>query len=270
MKRFVIFTVAALAAASFSSSAMAGTLYALSDFAGSSKLISIDTGTGAGTTVATVTGAAGSAFIGLTWDGTQFLSIDAATDRLYAINLAGTATLIGATGEDDIEGYLDFDPVSGKLYGGWRNLYQISTATGAASFIGATGRDDPSGLAFDGLGNAYLMDTHVNTGGAAELFTINTGTGATTSVGPWGPKLGDALGGLAFDGGVLYGIWADSLYSINTTTGAATLIGATGFSEVASLASVTLVGAQVPLPTSALMGLGMRGVLGAFRFRRRS
>lgn len=267
MKRAAVLTTAALVATMLANSAQAGTLYALSEFGGSGSLISIDTGTGAGTTVAVISGVATASWIGLTWDGSRFLSIDAGTDSLYSIDLAGTATLIGATGQSDIEGYMDFDPVSGSLFGGWRDLYSVSTTTGAATLVGDTGRDDPSGLAFDGLGTAYLMDTHVNGDGMARLYTLNTVTAATSLVGTWGPAAGDALGGLAFDGGTLYGIWGDSLYSVNTTTGVSTLIGATGYRDVASLASTTLVSA-VPLPTSALMGLGMLGVLGAMRRRR--
>jgi len=96
-----------------------------------------------------------------------------------------------------------------------------------------------------------------------KLVTINTSTGAATSVGSLGFSFVD---GLAFDPNTntLYGsddVFND-LLTINTSTGAATLVGALGFSDVRGLA-------VVPEPSTVILAaIGLIG-LAAFGRRRR-
>ena len=96
-----------------------------------------------------------------------------------------------------------------------------------------------------------------------ELLTINTSTGAGTSVGALGF---DRVEGLAFDPNTntLYGSDFDTekLLTINTSTGAGTPVGALGFTIVSGLAFV-------PEPSTVILAaLGLVG-LAAFGWRRR-
>src|ERR1700751_4181632 len=106
---------------------------------------------------------------------------------LYSVDVTtGTATLIGSTGVQFLEG-LARNPTTGKLYGTdfLGNLYSISSTTGAATLIGtpspfggSTGRGDIEGLDFDG--SALLGSTFG--GGAPTIFSIDLTTAATTNI----------------------------------------------------------------------------------------
>jgi hypothetical protein len=97
--------------------------------------------------------------------------------------------------------------------------------------------------------------------GADNLITINTATGAATTIGPvgtnQGPAAGSSVGGLEFDpdSGILYYSESINLYTINPATGAATLIGPHGVNEIAALAAV------VPEPANALWLLATMALL---------
>lgn len=91
----------------------------------------------------------------------------------------------------------------------------------------------PAGVSLHAMTYDVTTKTMYGAGGsgnAANLYTIDQGTGAATLVGAFGSSLSYMLM-LACDGsGNMYGIdiSTDSLYSINKGTGAATLIGSTG------------------------------------------
>jgi len=94
--------------------------------------------------------------------------------------------------------------------------------------------------------------------------TINTSTGAATSVGALGFPF---VRGLAFDPSTntLYGsdFSTDELLTISTSTGAATSVGALGFELVHGLA-------VVPEPSTVILAaIGFVG-LAAFGWRRRN
>ncbi len=167
------------------------------------------------------------------------LAYAVATDQnLYSVDVAtGTATLIGSTGVQLIEG-LARDPTTGQLYGtdSNGNLYAISSTTGAATLIGtpspfggSTGRDDIEGLDFDGstlLGSTFG-------GGAPTIFSIDLTTAATTDIVTANVST-DAVRSMAVLNPTTVLIRADfgpgpnSLYSIDLVTGNTILIGALG------------------------------------------
>ena len=122
---------------------------------------------------------------------------------------------------------LAFDSNSNILYGidiALDRLVAIQASTGQLETIGSLGVNFPNvaGLAFDPT-NQILYAT--SNGAAANLYTVDTSTGAATEVGP----LGTNVPGLAFNPNTstLYGVsgQTDALYTIDTATGAATQIG---------------------------------------------
>src|SRR5579863_4983399 len=109
-------------------------------------------------------------------------------------------------------------------------LYSINPLTGAATPIGLTGIS---------LGPWRDLSANSGTlyyGNGADLYTLNTSTGAGTLVGPFGN--GAQIGALVTVGGVLYG--GDegnaSIDTINTSTGAATILPGTPVSDIWGLA----------------------------------
>jgi LPXTG-site transpeptidase (sortase) family protein len=122
---------------------------------------------------------------------------------------------------------LDYDPVSGLLYGSTstqspvfpNGLITINMTTGAGTPVGA------------GFGFGSVTNIRANPAGALfgwwdpaadDLVSINSTTGVATLVGESGISTG--IYGMSFDAsGVLYFInVGGSIYTINTTTGAAT------------------------------------------------
>ena len=146
-------------------------------------------------------------------------------DRLYRVNLTnGTATAIGPTGFDDVEG-LAFN-AAGTLYGVddvTDQLVTIDTATGVATAVGPLNVVlTDMGLAFDCAGNLWMATDVPGT-----LYRVNPSTGAATAVGPQG----QAVTGLTTLGNTVYGLGGDgtnNLVTINTATGAATAVGPLG------------------------------------------
>lgn len=140
--------------------------------------------------------------------------------------LSSTATFDGFA--------MDFNSAATTLYG-----IQASTATASPNFFGTidttTGNFSPiaalTGLPAGSAGGMSVDPTtetfYVNDG--ATLYTLNTTTGALTSVGGFGTGLLNI--DIAIDrNGQMYGhdIGADNLLLIDKTTGAATVIGPTG------------------------------------------
>ncbi|MEQ1823502.1 MAG: PEP-CTERM sorting domain-containing protein [Fimbriimonadaceae bacterium] len=119
------------------------------------------------------------------------------------------------------EGDMSFDPLLNRLVvigkgAGITSAYQVdlANANAVSTLWTSTAFDDVSGVAFDSLGNGFLVDSHVNTGGVSELFSFNN-SGAN-SIGSLGIGLGPALG-MDFDGNDqlhLLGI-SGNLYHVN-------------------------------------------------------
>jgi hypothetical protein len=118
--------------------------------------------------------------------------------------------------------------------GGAMKTFRLVTVV-ALSILAGASRASASPFVLYGTGSHGSIDS---------LFTVNTGTGATTAVGPTGQSLG--VGGLAFDplGDILYATGqqigqtdsAFRLFTVDRTTGAATLVGSTGIFDIGGLA----------------------------------
>jgi PEP-CTERM motif len=139
----------------------------------------------------------------------------------------GAVTVVGQMGQVMTD--IAFDP-SGNLWGvTFGQLFRINSSTAAITFVGNLGASLNS-LVFGADGTLY--------GANNRLFSINTSTGAATSIG-----LGtySSSGDLAFIGGSLYLSSTvpigDSLYLVNALTGAGTNIGPIGFSSVFGMAT---------------------------------
>jgi hypothetical protein len=148
--------------------------------------------------------------------------------------------------------------------GGTTYLSTIDLGTGVVSTIGSTGFGSPfGGLAWDG-------DTMygISAGGSgAELFTVNLGSGAATSVGLVtidGVGLGTTALEFGTDG-VLYALpninegIAGHLLSIDPSTANATDLGFTGQNDLVALTSI-------PAPGMIAL-LGIAGLVGRTRRR---
>ena len=114
---------------------------------------------------------------------TTFLS-NSQPNSLYRINsITNDVTLVGPTGLTDLfEGDLDFDPVSGTLYGlqtgGTSSLFTVDINTGAATIVGSPlGLVDFSAMSFDDTGRLFLLETD----GADELVEVNPADGTVIS-----------------------------------------------------------------------------------------
>jgi len=178
-------------------------------------------------------------------------------NSLYSIiSGSGAATLVGPLGGNinNIEGDIGFDPTSGILYSMWdsgsgHGLFTLNTTTGAASYVGDLSMDDPSGLSIDAAGNMWVVDSHVNTGGALTLHQVNKATGGTISTMSMGVTINQPLLGTDFNeatGTMYMAAQNGRFYSVNTGTGLAMLVdthnvfGATGLAWVPEPASILL------------------------------
>jgi hypothetical protein len=149
-------------------------------------------------------------------------------NRLWQIDLyTGVATLVGPTGFRDIES-LSFSS-TGVLYGiadNSKRLVRCSLGNGSCTSVGHLGVTfKDTGLAFDNRGRLWMSTDEP---GPPEIFfRVNPNTGAGTAVGTQGQE----VTGLAFRGGVLYGLggdYNDNLVTIDRSTGAATPVGPLG------------------------------------------
>ena len=218
-----------------------------------------------------LTGAAGNArptgvpyLVGLTFgpDGTlygmgTFASGVFANSLIRIDPVTGAATRIGATGLIDIfEGDLDFDPVTGRLYGvqnvpgrgANRDLFEINPASGAASRIGTiTQGGDLSAMAFDNAGRLFVLDT-----ADTRLLQVDPATAAVIRATPIAQDWNQTAGMDFQPGtGVLFvaeGL-TDQLYTLDTTRGAVQVVGPLGAGpdEVAGLRFVPEPGGAVLL-----------------------
>ena len=230
------------------------------------QLITVDTNTGAGTLVGPLDGGNVGPF-GLTGFNSQLYTFNSTTDAINQISTStggvvasyniGTGPVLGAGGlafQSSTVGFLTtaLDP---NTFNYANNLYRFNLATGTSTLLTQTA-DTLSALAFSQSGTLYALGQL-----DGNLYTIDTTTGAMTTVGNVGVALGSTINSLAFSaGGTLYATLDDALYTINTTTGLATAIGdpamGTGFASVSGLAFANGVlpnAGTVPEPASILL-----------------
>jgi len=141
---------------------------------------------------------------------------------LYTIDTTtGLATLVGATGFNHVVS-IDFDPVSGTLYGianSGNALITIDTATGAGTAVATLSPSfQAPDMSFDSAGTLYTWSE----ASPDRLNTVNLTTGATTEIGPSG--LSTAATGLDIDSTdtIYLKNFDGSVYTIDAVTGAAT------------------------------------------------
>lgn len=161
---------------------------------------------------------------------TPILWIDDVAGNIGTVDIAtGTVNVIGSAGVVLTD--IAFDP-DGELWGiSFTNLYRLSKVTGAAALVGTTGIPMGNALVFDTSGTLYAAGASEN-----ELFTVDTTTGAGTSIGTVGSR---SAGDLAFNGGDLYmSNRNDRLVKIALApTVSGTAIGPFGFSDVYGMAT---------------------------------
>ena len=107
-------------------------------------------------------------------------------------------------------------------------LYTVDIDNGAMTLIGGSVAGGYTGIAYDDITGTMYGITW--SGSAAELYTIDLGTGASTHVGSCGYYL---FIDMAIDkAGICYGhdIIGDSIYTIDLSSAAVTLVGSTGIS----------------------------------------
>ncbi len=165
-----------------------GTLYVVEN--ATATLRTVDTATGADTEVGPLTNlAVGHSTAGLAWNAdnsTMYaLSTDATDGTVYTVDLVtGALTVIGNTGVP-LSIWLAIDSNGNAFIAGLDdNLYSIDLGTGAASLVG------PLGIAINFAQDAdFDPDTDILYaglyigGGANEWASIDTATGAATSLG---------------------------------------------------------------------------------------
>ena len=257
-----------------------GTLWGISNTIPNDTLFTIDTGTGAATEMGTTSGVTGVENLAIPPAPVAYTVDSDDADRLWLLYLTlGIVIDVGEVGFDEVEA-LAFSPdgILYGIDGGITDkLITIDLTTGAGTVVGPLGTSVSGvGLAFDMAGHLWMVDDSTeflysvdpDTGSATaigylgqevtglvargmtlyglggdgknNLVTINTATGAATSVGPLvNVTLSD--GGLAFDTyGTLWGMGApNTIFTVNPETGKAlaitNVLGATGFDNLAML-----------------------------------
>ncbi|WP_339723343.1 PEP-CTERM sorting domain-containing protein [uncultured Paraglaciecola sp.] len=143
---------------------------------------------------------------------------------LYTIDtVTGAATLIGATGFDEVTS-IDFNSVTGILWGisnETKELITIDTTTGLGTAVATMtwGRNSPD-MSFDSSGVLYTWSEP----SPDTLNTVNLVTGATTEIGP--NSIGTSQLGLDINSSdIVYVKNADGdIYTIDKVTGAETFV----------------------------------------------
>jgi hypothetical protein len=241
-------------------------------------------------TINTSTGAA-SAVVKLTGDSfTSLVDVSFLNGKLYASDVFGAPgnldfgtidlTTGAYTGINNQGGSVNWhalaaNPSANLLYavdlaGVGEDLVSV-TPSGIITTIGATNKGIID-LAYDATDAIlYGVDN-------ADLYTIDTSTGATTTIGAFGVP-GSGRLGLAFDGNnnSLYlniaTTGSGTLYSLNRSTGAATLIGSNGVTNgdgIDGLADFADINGASPVPEPAsTLPLLLLGGLGFCLYRRR-
>jgi hypothetical protein len=272
--------------------AAAGVLYGTDNF----NLYTIDKATGAGTLVGSMVGnTSGQNVIDMTSGGgtlyglvmeqvgnvtqSRIATIDASTGALsFGASISGIVTTSGPARRIDTIAY---DATTGTMYGvnngPNKSLYTIDLATGAATQVGGLSFGSNTelyrslGIGANGTLYAALLNTNT---GSSTLGTIHTGSAAQSLL---GQSVQAQIADLAydFDDGVLYGGGGlmggteAQLYGMDTTTGAGNLIGGTTAATLWAGLAVLPAAAQVPEPSSLLLGAtAVLGLLAAGRRRR--
>lgn len=201
------------------------------DFDGLTGLYQIDPVTGAATKIGA--NGADTATVGLTETTDPFVLLGSNPNGVVTINADGSgATQIGNL----LIEALAMDTGTGILYGAQgANFFTVNIATGTNSGALASPGGDVEGLAFNGAGKIFGVDS---TGNA--LLSYDIAGNAWTPVGPLGIDVDNV--GFAFDpaGGVLYlkGLQDTNLYRVNPATGTATVVGNTGIAAGGGLALI--------------------------------
>lgn len=218
--------------------------------------------------------------------GAEKVSVDDST----ASNGYNAIQSIGALNTDDepVNG-IDFDPISGLLFGviensGMDDLITINPDTAAVDTITTqmSGTDDVEDIQFDSTGTLYLID---DDGGESETddvlhaVTLNRNGGSVTfdSIAADVNNTGGntRIEGLAWDfsTGTLVGFSddANTLLALNTSSNGYTTLGAIGFNDVEGIDFVpTISGLPEGVPdtgsTAALLGVAV-AVLAVARWR---
>jgi len=219
--------------------------------------------------------------------GAEKVSVDDST----ASNGYNAIQSVGALNTDDepVNG-IDFDPISGLLFGviengGRDDLITINLETAAVDTIKSSmsGTDDVEDIQFDDSGTLYLID---DDGGASETddvlhaVTLNRNGGSVTfnSIVADVNNTGEdgRIEGLAWDfsTGTLVGFSddANTLISLYTSSNGYTTLGGIGFNDVEGIDFVpTISGLPEGVPdtgsTAAFLGVGVVAL--AFARRRR-
>lgn len=173
----------------------------------------------------------------------------AGDNSLYTINPAtGQATLVGGTGLSSlIEGDIGFDGTTGTLYGMFQQvsvngfirsgLYTFNTSNGAATFVAGIQNSslssDPSGLAFDGSGQLWIMGRNGTNGGTGNwrLLQVDKSNGNISQNFDTGiSAVGSDTLGLDFDdeGNLFAAVDNGNFYSVSTVDGSTSIVEAHG------------------------------------------
>jgi len=189
----------------------------------------------------------------------------------------GTATLVGLLGIDLQEGGLDFDPISGDLFGVNGSavpgvdseLFRIDTLTGAATLVGPVvdefgGRINASALAFDAAGTLFVLKAESV---PPEIYRVSPVDGTVFDRVPL-PGLGFSIdGGMDFDdsNGDLLLSYENKLFRVDPYTGATLLMGPTPAVSALEVAGPC---ASVPSLTSSLPAISLStGTLQTFELK---
>lgn len=211
--------------------------------------------------------------------GTFAMDFDETATTLYAINnttrelgtinpdtgnFTAIAPVTGLASETDTFIDLTIGPDGSAYMAAGSNLYSMNLATGAASLIGPfTGANLVVDLAIDRFGTMYAHDIGTDT-----LLTVDTTTGAVTTIGPHGLAANFAQGmDVDWSTNTLYatiytGGGTGQFVSWDTTTGAVTTILDT---TPWNMEMEMTVRSPIPAPASA----GLLGALGLLAIRRR-
>jgi len=229
--------------AGMAAQATAGTVLLGIDY-NTNQLVNIDPTTGIFSVVGTVSGSdSPSNFIGVAnGPSGNLYGIDETNGNLYQLSPTGSILANININSDGVvsnfsEGDLTFNGSTGYVdntsSGGSPGLFSFTTDPGSLTSGPIGGVTSPT---FDGL--AFIGSTlyGLESQGGANLYTVDTTTGAATLVGSTGISLGIGFffGGLAYDGTTLYAevsgddaldhVNSAFLYTIDPTTGVATLV----------------------------------------------
>jgi len=157
---------------------------------------------------------------GSTLYGSAFLGPSGGASLYMLDQNMGLATLIGPIGFNQVGG-IDFDPLTGVLYGTGKRASDstfvtitINPETGAGTEVGV------NSTAFQDI--SFRSDGTLFGYGGGNIYTLDTGTGASSLVGNTGAGFPDG-NGLAFSpSGTLYSVNQSGEVTINQSTGAAT------------------------------------------------